>query len=185
MQALISFGYSFAFLFGFSISLLTGFIAARELENKDYLSFGMGSVLFLICLIGFSYLIIQLMIEDSVIIQVDATMIAGLLILLSITKIWTKKQEIITHQITKTKGIYWTPRQLLFPIVPFSISAMAILVNFVFPDFMRYLSVSMCAAGFFFIMIIALLIASKDRIIKTPLGHEPTFDTKKNSEDEP
>ncbi|TBR26287.1 MAG: hypothetical protein EPO63_00415 [Candidatus Nitrosotenuis sp.] len=127
------------------------------------------------------------MIDDTIILQVDATVIAGLLILLSITSVWSKNQnEILTTKITKSKGIYWSPRQIFFIVIPFSISAMATLGHFIEPTFMRYLSVSMCAVGFFFIMIIGFLISTKDRVLKTPkqIEDESMFSKKEPEEKE-
>jgi hypothetical protein len=148
--------------------IVIGYVGLISFKKQDYVTTLFSVIVFLVCLIGFGDLFIQLMIDDAIILQVDATVIAGLLILLSIASIWSKKQtDVLESKTVKNWGVYYSPRQVFFTVIPFSISAIATLASSLDIPFTQYLSVTMCGAGFLIILIIGLVISSKDSIIKS------------------
>lgn len=105
------------------------------------------------------------MIDDSIIIQVDATVIAGLLVLLSISMIWRSKTEKIRPitTIIKSKGLYLTPNQVFAGVIPFSASAMCIIVSSSQNDIFHFLSVYSIMFGFFLMSLFAAIIVFSEK----------------------
>ena len=106
------------------LNVLLVFGISFAIRQKNNLLVLMAIPMFLLCLIAITSMITQLMIDDSVLIQVDATIIAGLLILLSITQIWRSKSEKKLRPITtiiRSQGLYLTPNGIFFLVIPFGL----------------------------------------------------------------
>lgn len=165
-------------------SVFCGYLTILSFRKRDYLATIFGGILYLTCLIGLFFMLNWNMVEDSIILQINATMIAGLLILLSITSFWGQKpKNIITTQITKRFGFYWSPRQIFFITVPFSISSIYLLLAPNTP----YVASGMTALGFGFLILIAVIITFKEPKLQTTetSENEPRFDSENNSRNEP
>ncbi len=90
------------------------------------------------------------MITDSVIIQVDATIIAGLFIMISISSIWSSKDgkiKPVTNKI-RSKLMYLTPKGIFSAVVPFSASAILILLSSNDNDVFRFFGLFSMLFGF-------------------------------------
>lgn len=151
-------------VFGF-LTLLMYCFTNIAFKRKDFgLTLTMGSF-FLLCLIALISILKPLMIEDSVLIQIDATIIAGLLILLSISSIWYGKTgkpiKPIMTSIGKT-GFFWTPRQIFLTIIPFSLSAISIICDNE-SSFFRFFSIGLAVLGFIMLIGISAVIAFTER----------------------
>lgn len=143
-----------------NILLIIGIsFAIRQKNNMLVL---MAIPMLLLCLIALTFMITQLMIDDSILIQVDATVIAGLLILLSITQIWRSKSDKKLRPITtviRKWGLYLTPNGIFFSVVPFGLSATVALINSGNNDFLRFFSLLCAGLGFALLMLIACIVA--------------------------
>ena len=117
-------------------------------------------------LIGLTVEINQLMIENSVLLQVNATVIAGLLVMLSITTIWSSNQKgkirPVTTTIRKT-GLYLTHKQIFSGVVPFSASAIFALISSSNDDIFRFATLLSMGIGFFLLALFGGIVVFSEK----------------------
>lgn len=121
--------------------------------------------IFLLCLIALTLTVSQLMIDNTTLLQVNGTVIAGLLVLLSINSIWVSSlKEPLKPKVTKIKkyGIYFTPSQLLILFIPFSASSIFAIFDSE-EGILRFFSVGFCIIGFILIIIVVCLLVLSER----------------------
>lgn len=153
---------SFSIIVFFILTVILGY-AVVSVFRRDYLYGVFFCFLGLLCLIALVELIKQLMIDNSILIQVDATIIAGLLILLGLTSVWGREKPKPVTIKTKTKIIFITPKQVFGTTVPFMISAIAIILDDGTSQFVKDMGIWMAVAGFVFLAIIAIIMSREKR----------------------
>ncbi|WP_048109378.1 hypothetical protein [Nitrosarchaeum koreense] len=105
------------------------------------------------------------MIDNITLLQVNGTIIAGLLVLLSINSIWVSSlKEPLKPKVAQIKkyGIYFTPSQLLILFIPFSASSIFAIFDSQ-EGILRLFSVGFCIVGFILIIIVVCLLVRSER----------------------
>ena len=154
----------FAFTSFTLVTLMLGYGTFSSIRNKFYPTGLLFGILFLLCLKALFDLIPSIMIDAVTLLQINATIIAGALILLTITSFVGKKEhEPIELPMGKTTKVALTPHQVASGcLVAFGGSSFLILINDSIKD-AQVLSYYFSLFGFLFLIISGIIIAGKEQ----------------------
>ena len=151
------------------ITMIIGYGLFLAIKDRNLPITVIAIIILLVCLKAIFDLIPLIMIDSAILLQIDATIIAGALILLTITSFVSKKDhEAIATKFIGNRYLPWTPHQVASgAIIFFGGSAFFGLIV----DFWKQaedVSIYMAIAGFGWLVISGFVISKKERFSNDP-----------------
>lgn len=148
-----------------------GVLLRFSLLNRHLIMIISLCVPFVLSLIGLFEAINLRMIDSITLLQVDATIIAGAIILLTVNSFVANKPHFaIPTNLILNRVIPWTPQQVASTTIAlFGLSAFFVILENVFPSALGGAMI-MALVGFGYLIITGIVLATKEKFSNTPDG---------------